>query len=124
MHHMGVSPEDYSPEGLESGLRALVAMGLVVLLAAVLGVGYTAALIAKWLCRVLARPFEELEVPDEHGLQPVAVRRFAAVSPAPPSVPLRLGQVGERHSLISNPRNFFVNCARTTGVNPLRVRAA
>jgi hypothetical protein len=46
---MGVSPEDYSPEGVEIGLRALVAMGMVVLLAAVLGVGYTAALIAKWL---------------------------------------------------------------------------
>jgi hypothetical protein len=46
---MRVSPEDYSPEGFEIEFRALVAMGLLVLLAAVLGIGYTAALIAKWL---------------------------------------------------------------------------
>jgi len=49
MDHMSVSPEDYSPEGFEIGFRAVVAMGLLVLLASVLGVGYTAALIAKWL---------------------------------------------------------------------------
>ena len=47
---MPISPEDYPPEELSPELRALAAMRLVLVLAAVLGVGYVAApLIARWL---------------------------------------------------------------------------
>ena len=73
---------------------------------------------------IVGGPFQELELPDEHRLQPRHSAIFALVSPWPHRPLFASGRLAKGHSAISSPLNFLNSCARVTGVNPLRVLAA
>ena len=84
-------------------------------------------------------PLHEFKLPHEHRPQPSAVfhlRRREALAPSSgarlrqvrrpsPHRPARAsGRFANGHSGFSRPRNRWCSCARSAGVNPLRVLAA
>ena len=73
---------------------------------------------------IFARPLQELDLRDQHRLQPTAVLHLRRRQARTPSAALRLREIHERAILDFQPRNFLNSCSRTTGVNPFRVRAA
>ena len=73
---------------------------------------------------MIARPFQELELPDEHRPQPAAIRHLGFDQPGAPSATLGLWQIGERtltdRQCLEAPHQLRPQGGR----DPFRVRVA